>query len=433
MIKRILALTLILLACFLPSCTSLFRPVEKIPPVLPTADGTVTPPSTEAPTETVDPTLTTDPTATSEPTPPTTEAPPETKTISFLGVGDNIIYYGNVLDAANSALPGGRKYNFKPAYDNVKHIIADADVSFINQEVLMTGGPLSYYPQFNSPQDLGHDLVELGFDVVNIATNHMLDCYENGLIATIDFWNTFEGITLVGGYKDQTDYDSIRYYEKDGIVIAFLAYTEHTNYLSLPNGAKTVVPYFDEGTIRRQIAYANLTADLVIVSAHWGTENTYVPTDFQTYYAQVMADAGADVILGHHPHVLQPLTWLTGKDGNKTLCAYSLGNFVSEMANDYNMLGGMLTFDITKTDSDTAIENVVFLPTVMYFDTGFNKNSVWLLENFTQDMADTHGILTYDYSYGYSESHHIYIDELYWIVKSNIPTEFLPEHIVNRK
>lgn len=427
--RKIFAAILLISLCFMTSC-SIFRPVtpptvgetETAPPA--STETGVTSDTTSDVTTDIHPTAdpTTDPTL-------TPDIPDDPTVISFLGVGDNIIYYGNVRDAASLAEPGGRQYNFKPAYKNVADLISGADVSFINQEVLMSGGELSYYPRFNSPQDLGHDLVEIGFDVINIATNHMLDGNDAGLRSTIEFWKSFDGITMIGGYENAADYDAIRYYEKDGIVIAFLAYTEHTNFITPEPNADTVIPYFDESTIKRQVAYANQTADLVIVSAHWGDEYTYTPSDFQTHYAQVIADAGADVIIGHHPHVIQKIEWLTGEThGNKTLCAYSLGNFLSEMEYDYNMLGGILTFDISKLADDTHVENVKFLPCVTYFDTAFYNNSVWLLEDFTQDMADTHGIITYDWSYGYKDSHHIILDEFYYIVRQNISEDFLPDY-----
>ena len=122
------------------------------------------------------------------------------KKISFLGAGDNIVYFGTVRDAQRNGTPDGRKYNFKPIYSEVADLIKNADVSFINQETLMCGDgyQFSYYPFFNGPQDMGHDLVELGFDVVGMANNHMLDKGNAGLEKTIDFWKTLP-VTITGG------------------------------------------------------------------------------------------------------------------------------------------------------------------------------------------------------------------------------------------
>ena len=348
--KKLLCLLLLASVCVLSSC-GLFRTVDSNTSTLPLK-------TSDAKTSTISPS--TDKSGTSvTPTVPATDtqtSPSEPTVISFIGAGDNIVYYGTSRDAESLAVSGGRRYNFKPMYNDVASLIESADIAFINQETLMTGGELSYYPQFNSPQDLAYDLTEIGFDVINIATNHMLDKYDDGLLSTIKFWKTFDGITMIGGYEDENDFNTIRYYEKDGIKIAFLAYTEHTNGIKSNSSSDIVIPYFDEETIKKQISEAKNTADLVIVSAHWGDENTYTPSVFQTHYAQIIADAGADVIIGHHPHAIQKIEWLTGQEyQNKTLCVYSLGNFLSEMANDYNMLGGLITFDISKRGNDTHI------------------------------------------------------------------------------
>ena len=185
--------------------------------------------------------------------------------------------------------------------------------------------------------------------------------------------------------------------------------------------------------IASQISKAMVNADLVIVSVHWGDENSYTTNAKQTEYAQFFADSGADVIIGHHPHVIQKIEWLTSASGNKTLCVYSLGNFLSEQANDYNMLGGIINFDIVKLGKETHIENVVFEPTVTYFTSSFYKNSVIRLSNFTDELAATHGIATYDYNdkygYRYSDSHHMTVSELISNVKTIIAPEFLPSYL----
>lgn len=321
----------------------------------------------------------------------------EYKKISFVGAGDNIVYFGTVRDAQRSGTLGGRKYNFKPIYSEVKDIIEKADVSYINQETLMCGEgyDFSYYPYFNGPQDMGYDLVELGFDVVGIANNHMLDKGSKGLNKTIEFWDTLD-VTLVGGYKDEADYNTIRVHEKDGIKIAFLAYTEMTNG-NVPSKAYTThIPYLNEANLEEQVAKAKEISDIVIVSVHWGDEGSFKPNNYQKNYAKKFADCGVDVVLGHHPHVIQPVEWIEGKDGNKMLCVYSLGNFMAEQAYSYNMVGGMISFDIVKENNTKArVENVVFIPTVFDWGAAFYDNRVYLLEEYTAQMASNHGIKSY--------------------------------------
>lgn len=353
---------------------------------------------------------------------PESSLPPEEKVVvSFVGAGDNIIYYGNVRDAASCAVSGGRTYNFAPIYGSVKETVQAADIAFINQETLMCGDgyAFSYYPRFNGPQDLAYDLAEVGFDVVNIANNHMLDKGEGGLAATIDFWRTVEGVTMIGGYKNSEEFAEPHIMEIKGIRIAFLSYTFFTNYLTLPAGSPLVIPNPDEETVTTQIARAHELADYLIVSVHWDEENIFKPNSNQISFAQFLSEQGVDVILGHHPHVIQPIVYLDRPDGGKTLCVYSLGNFVAEMPRDYNMLGGMITFDIVKQGKNITTENVVFLPTVYYFNTSFYKNHVYFLEDFTDALAKSHGLAYYDRT--------ISVSGIKKYLTDTIAKEFLPE------
>lgn len=364
--------------------------------------------------------------------------PPVQKRISFLGCGDNIIYYGNVLEAMSLAQGSDKTYNFKPMYSKVADYIAAADIAFINQETVMTGGEPSYYPSFNSPRQLALDLLELGFDVVNIANNHMLDKGDDGLVATIDYWNTLD-VTMIGGYLSEEDFYSIRIVEREGVKIAFLSFTEWTNGIPLRDKTKLFIPYsikdgllystplqINEEIITSAVAKADEAADFIIVSMHWGNENSYTPSQSQKDTAQLLADCGADVIVGHHAHVIQPVEYITGKDGKEVLCVYSLGNFLAEQEFDFNMLGGMISFDIvTDGTARPHVENVVFIPTVIYFNSWFYENSVYPLEDFTEALAQSHGMATYDNG-TYQDNHHTSLSELYSIVRSVISAEFLP-------
>ena len=328
------------------------------------------------------------------------------KTVSFIGCGDNIIYGGNIKDARSKAGAGDGEFNFKPMYKHVDHIIEEADIAFINQENVMAGDgyEISYYPMFNSPQELGFDLKELGFDVVNIANNHMLDKGAGGLQKTIEFWKKMDGVLMIGGYENKEDYDTMRILEKNGIKIAFLSYTYGTNGISKPASSPIEIPIHNDEDIIRQTSLAKDQADVVIVSIHWGYEGAFKPSAEQIRLAKLMADCGVAAIIGHHPHVLQPVEWLEGKDGNKTLCVYSLGNFMAEQAYDYNMVGGIISFDIIKLGNNKPyIDNVVFNPTVFHFPSNFFNNTIYLMEDYTKELASVHGVkhfyrhtLTYD-------------------------------------
>lgn len=318
--------------------------------------------------------------------------PTETSRISFLAAGDNVIHPCIYMDAQRRADETTRKYNFKPMYADVAEYIAGFDLAFINQETLMGGEELGYsgYPNFNSPQDLGLDLIEIGFDIVNIANNHMCDKGIAGLSGTIDFWNR-QPVTLIGGYSDKEDYDTVRVIEQNGIKIAFLSYTYGTNGLTLPSSSELVIPLINDEDIVRQCALAREDADFVIISVHWGNENQSTPSDEQKRVARLMAENGADVIIGHHPHVLQPIEWIES-DAGETLCIYSLGNLVSAMQYWQNMVGGFFTFDIVvMSDGRIYADLPKFVPTAFYYGPSYYNSHLYFLPDYTENMASTHG------------------------------------------
>lgn len=327
-------------------------------------------------------------------TTPETEARPQLAPtrISFLAAGDNVIHPCIYMDAERRADETTREYNFKPMYADVADYIAGFDIAFINQETLMGGAELGYsgYPQFNSPQDLGLDLIDIGFDVVNIANNHMCDKGTAGLAGTIDFWNS-QDILMIGGYTDADDYDDIRVLEYSGVKIAFLSYTYGTNGISLPSSSELIIPYINDDDIIRQCKLANECADFVIASVHWGNENQTTVSADQRYTAELLANNGVDVILGHHPHVLQPIEWISS-DSGETLCIYSLGNLVSAMQYWQNMVGGFFTFDIVVDENgDIYADSPEFSPTAFYYGPSYYNSHLYFLSEYPADVAKTHG------------------------------------------
>ena len=329
-------------------------------------------------------------------TPNDTVFPPD-DVVSFLAVGDNIIYNGQLREGKKNAEGNPDyegEYDFRPMYQNVKDIISAADIAFVNQETVMSERfEPSQYPDFNSPQELGENLVETGFDVISIATNHMLDMGYDGLVDTIEFWKTQKVLT-VGGYTDKQDFLTVRFIEKNGIKIAFVAFTYSP---ARADGKPAFIPTIEEELIKEWMAKANEESDFTVVSMHWfKDEYNQTPNEKQKHYAQILADSGADVILGHHPHCLQPIEWIEGEDGNKTLCFYSLGNFTSETDETVSLVGGIAQFDIVKNErTGMRIENITFIPTVMDYRNSFNKNTVYLLSEYTDEMCKSHNIVSY--------------------------------------
>ena len=351
-------------------------------------------------------------------TEPAAKEPAEYR-ITFTGAGDNVVHECLWMDAQRRALPGGRAYNFKPMFSDVAGMVANADIAFINQETLMAGGSfaLSGYPMFNSPQELGHDLAELGFDVINIATNHMADKGETGLKNAINFMRSLDAVTI-GDYLNRDELYQIKVVGRGGIKVAFLAYTYGTNGITLPQSSELVIPYLNEELIISQVVKAKEIADAVIISVHWGDENVFTPNVSQKKFAQLMADQGVLAIIGHHPHVLQPIEWLEGSGGNKTLCVYSLGNLASGMVAPMNMVGGFIGFDIVMRENIVTVENPVFTPTIYYYGSGWLNGHIYLLEDYTPELAKSHG--TYS-RHGYSDT----VQDLWRYVTNTIDAEFL--------
>ncbi|MBR7184119.1 MAG: CapA family protein [Clostridia bacterium] len=369
-----------------------------------------------------------------QPAPSVEQPPDEITRISFAAVGDNLVHPCIYIDARNRAVASGRAYNFKPPYADLLPMIEAADFAFINQETPMAGEQFGYsgYPNFNSPQDLGYDLVELGFDIIGLANNHMLDKGAAGYAGTVAFAKTLDAVTI-GAYESIEDYNNIRIIEKDGFTVALLAYTEHTNYIKRPAGSTLYVPYLrtetagfsretvsaDDAELTRQINAAKQLADAVIVSVHWGDENTHTPNAEQKRRAQLMADLGVTVILGHHSHTLQPIAELTGRDGNKTLCFYSMGNLISAMEYARNMLGGVFAFELVKTNGVVTYDTVSMTPTVYYFGPSYYNGHVYLLRDYTAELHSSHGTWR---TYGKYST----VDDLYAILDKTIDRKYLP-------
>ncbi len=379
--------------------------------------------------------------------------PQEKKVVSFLACPDNIIHpsvYYNALQIA-AAEKGvdpdysnlqTADYNFAPMYDDIKQLIASADLSYINVETLIGGNsnPINGYPMFNSPEAAGETLLSLGFDVFNLAHNHMLDSGDDRYLINCDRFFTERGGTTIGYYENSADTENIVVVERNGIRIAFLAYTYATNGITLSSSAQTFIPYMDEALIKRQMAIAKERADLVFVSMHWGDEDSFTPNGSQRSIAQLLVDEGADVIIGMHPHVIQEAKWVTREDGSRCFLVYSLGNLVSGMYGGKNALGLMLSLDIVKEGNNTPyVDNVRLTPTVCHYvkkasvnpqmDTGFRDFKIYRLENYTEELAANHGchqnggkITSFDPELDGSFS----LATLKAKVKKIIPAEFLP-------
>ncbi len=350
---------------------------------------------------------------------PVTEPPtPSEQRVSFVAAGDCIVHDAVREDAKKRADSDDPNYNFYDMFEGVAEVIGNADISYINMEGCVGGASLGYagYPDFNAPKEIAEAFVKLGFDVVNIANNHMLDHGEAGYRNTLDYFNTLP-FTTIGGIKGSDN--GVRIVEKGGVKIAFLSYTTLVNWAhvnSLSAGSDLSVPYAEDGAIKSGIAAARAMADFVCVSMHWGDEDAYQPNAEQKRLAQVIASAGADVIVGMHSHTIQPIEWIEGEGGHKTLVTYSLGNFISTMHYSQNMAGYMLSLDFVVTpEGEKRVENVKAIPTVCHYSLSRDSLQIYLMKDYSEALASKHGstlqnAFSYSILKGYTNSISEYID-----------------------
>lgn len=296
-----------------------------------------------------------------------------TEKMTLGAVGDILIHQPVYQDAFN----GAERYNFDPIFEQVKPLLEKPDLLTANQESKLGGLALglSGYPRFNSPQQVANALLDTGVDIVSTANNHALDRGEKGIRSESAYLNQI-GLPHVGSFIDAADRQKLRIIDKNGIKIAFLAYTYGTNGIPLPKGKDYLVNVINKNVMKAEIARAKTQADVVVMSLHWGNEYKRIPTTDQKELAQFLANEGVDIIFGSHPHVLQPMEWIRTRDGRKSFVIYSLGNFISGQHGNYRDIGGLATIDITKeiTEKGSKIDlsNPVFTPT--YVSSQKNKS-----------------------------------------------------------
>lgn len=288
-------------------------------------------------------------------------------------------------------------YNYDHLFANVQKEIQEADLALVNQEVIISGreAGLKGYPRFNSAYELGDSLVRAGFDVILHATNHAMDMGKDGLLRCVEFWETtYPEVNVVGIYDAEETAAEICIREVEGIRIAILNYTYGTNGIALPGDMPYAVDMWDEDAIKADIALAKEQADFIIVCPHWGTEYVFEETKKQQKWAQFLADEGVDLCIGTHPHVIEPVKWVTGRDGNEMLVYYSIGNFINATSGTASgvsarMLGAMAQVRITMEEGECEITEYDALPLVAHVE---KKGAIttYFLEDYTEELAGKH-------------------------------------------
>lgn len=355
-----------------------------------------------------------------EPGEPATEPPPPPSIVRLMAVGDNLIH--NTIYEQARARAGGKGYDFRFAYDGVRDLLGQADLSVINQETVVAGAvfPPSSYPLFCSPTALGDEVYRLGFRAVNLSNNHMLDKGTKGAEASLDYWESKPGVVTSGAYRDEADFAAARTLEVGGITFGFVSATFSFNGLQLPGGSPMIMPLLEEeDRLKTAVEAARQAADVVVVSVHWGVEYSQQAGEPQRNLARKLVGWGADLILGTHPHVLQTMEWLEKPDGGRALVAYSLGNFISAQDRMPRLVGGILDVSVEK-DGETG---TVFLrepklrPVITQYGAGSAGVHLVLWENYTQALAQKHGVRRRDSAFSKA-----YIENL---LEDVVPEEFL--------
>jgi len=319
------------------------------------------------------------------------EKKPLRYTLTFAAAGDNL-FHETII---NNSLQDG-VYNFAPIYSQIKDIAESADLAFINQETVMAGASFGYsgYPAFNTPQSLAETLAQTGFDIVNQANNHAMDMGRAGLYATLDLWDTIDGITVVGARKSG---ESMRIVTVNNITLGFLSYTYGLNGIALPADNPNLVSLINRNTMTREIEALRPLCDFLIVSMHWGDEYMLIePSPAQISLAQFLALHNVDLVIGHHPHVLQRFEKLPRTDGKETFCFYSLGNFVSNQREKERILGAIMSVTFTKEGEQLYISDSGLIPVVCHFERGYTNTTVYPFYSYSEDLLKKHIIVNFD-------------------------------------
>lgn len=322
--------------------------------------------------------------------------------VRLLCAGDNLIHT-NIYKQA-SKRTDGNGYDFRPVYEEVKDLVKKADFAILNQETLVSNDfQPSGYPCFCSPEEVGDQMVELGFDAMSISNNHLLDQGSKGLKSTLKYWSEKHPEITVYGASLEENKDEIQVAEVNGIKFAFLGFMEHTNGLKLPTNSGCSITYLAETErIEKLVKKADELADVVIVSPHYGVEVTGTVTASQKQITQNLVDWGADIIIGTQPHTVQPMEYVTKPDGGEAFVFYCLGNLVSSMDQALGMIGMIGEITVTK-DLETGkiiLSDPTAVPLITHYDSGFANVRIYRWENYTEELGKRHGCpgFTYDFA-----------------------------------
>lgn len=330
--------------------------------------------------------------------------------LHLMAVGDNLLHMGIVYTGKQA--DGSFDYSF--LFEGIAEFLETADIKMINQETPLAGNQLGFsgYPRFNSPTEVGDAIADAGFNVVLQATNHTADQGISGIDSCVAFWENHPDVLLCGIHEPADENTKLPLLNVGDVTFAVLNYTYGPNYGSASKelaGRMDILCAVNEQSrtidfttlnprVTADIQAAKEIADIVIVCPHWGNEYQTTPSSYQESFAMQMTEAGADVIIGTHPHVVQPVRLIESENGNTALCYYSLGNYVSTQKNGKSMLEAMawITFHVSEQGVSLSADESGAIPLVCHYSSGpVRLKKVYLLEDYTQELARQHGIIPY--------------------------------------
>lgn len=300
---------------------------------------------------------------------------PTISKVSLIMVGDSLIHSAVYSDAKERD-----EYNFKPMLEYVKPIISSYDLAFYNQESILGGESLglSSYPAFNSPYEVGDAFLDAGFNIVSLANNHTLDRGEQAIFNSVSYWKS-KNVMFSGSASSFNERNQVFIMEKNGISYALLSYTDYTNGIRVPTGKEYLVNIYNEEQVKKDVESLRGKTDIIMVSMHFGEEYSHTISDRQKEIATYLSSLGVNIVIGHHPHVVQKTEMI-----GDTLVIYSLGNFISAQRGLERLTGLLYSVDIVKEE--------------------FRGNVKISFENQKATLVYTHS----DYSNGYRHDFKLY-------------------------
>jgi poly-gamma-glutamate synthesis protein (capsule biosynthesis protein) len=292
-----------------------------------------------------------------------TKQEPKVSTIRMIASGDEIAH-----DSINKYAKTANGWDYTQFFTNMKPVFDKADIRFCNLEIPTAApeaGAISGYPVFNAPSEFSRDLSKTGCNVINTATNHANDKHQAGIDATLRIWDGLPKLAIAGTNRSLEDQQKVQYFSVKGVKFAFLAY----NYQSNDSNKTTyAVNMFDEELMKKQLKEAQDQKAYIIVSVHWGTEDSEVIDSAQEKWSSFLAENGADVVIGTGPHVIEPVKKIPKSSGGETLVWYSIGNLLSTQLKVEELVGGFAVMDFEVKDNKPLMKDIGFLPTYMHYE-----------------------------------------------------------------